>query len=74
MNEQGARAAQGDRATRSEWDDWADATACRLHAAQRWRAPRPFEGDGVTGEYEGRREHRVVRLQRLPRPHARIRR
>ncbi|HEY3834433.1 MAG TPA: aminotransferase class I/II-fold pyridoxal phosphate-dependent enzyme [Acidimicrobiia bacterium] len=36
------------------WSEWADATARRLHDAERWRTPRPFHGDGVTGTYEGR--------------------
>jgi 8-amino-7-oxononanoate synthase len=42
----------------SGWQAWADATACRLHGAQRWRAPRAFapdrDGGGVTGAYDGR--------------------
>ncbi len=36
------------------WTAWAEATTCRLHGAQRWRAPRAFDGDGVAGTYEGR--------------------
>src|SRR3954467_4347953 len=42
----------------STWQEWAEATACRLHGAQRWRAPRAFDADsdggGVTGRYDGR--------------------
>ncbi|HEY1740420.1 MAG TPA: aminotransferase class I/II-fold pyridoxal phosphate-dependent enzyme, partial [Acidimicrobiia bacterium] len=36
------------------WAEWADATTRRLHDSERWRTPRAFAGDGVTGTYEGR--------------------
>jgi 8-amino-7-oxononanoate synthase len=38
----------------SGWDDWIRSELLAVHAADRWRSPRTFDGRGVTGRVDGR--------------------
>ena len=53
------------------WSAWADAQAREIRAAGRWRAPRDLDAFGAEGDGRAptRPAGRVVRVERLPRPH-----
>jgi 8-amino-7-oxononanoate synthase len=38
----------------SGWDDWVRSELLAVHAADRWRSPRTFDGRGVSGTVDGR--------------------